>query len=502
MEGSPPALPFLDGLFDGEKVCPHCQAKAVEFDTVQGFSVCSSCGKVLQETELVPAVVMAEEAYTSGVYVAPDDTGLEASAKTFGASAGGKTIQRTRPTSQLPLYRDHVERFIDKLSLDRTLRAQAMDTMQRLINAEGRKGQWRREVVAIVSIYVAIRQNCLPLTLLDMAAASHVNVYVIGRYYQAALRTLQVTPPPVRSADLLDRMLIQVVADREMRACVEEDAKLGLEWIDKRLHGSRHPLVMVGVAILLALDINNVVVGIAHVAKILRVSHDALHAKLCQAKEELLRASAWLPYTCQPSRKQISSHARMIFRTSKLMADALEKGKETANEIAQPSSLPATQIVPSTDVVAKPHSPSGSKRALSRWPEGEGTRRRKEEQTKREQRNGRAKRRKASPVVGAASKAQDERCLPDTVSLQSQPLDRRRTIEATWDGDSLRHSDDKQGRIDDVKIAQRDARCDDADENGLWSDDELDDAELDNYLRTDEEVGVYKELWHASRKDG
>jgi len=108
--------------------------------------------------------------------------------------------------------------------------------------------------------------------------------------------------------------------------------------------GSRHPTIAAGAAIAFALEMNNVSVGMGHVAKALHVGLDALQNKMHAAREKLLSYAYLLPYNGTIAHKNIGSHARTIVRLTKV----LRTEEDSAADILRP--LPAPQAHPAQNV--------------------------------------------------------------------------------------------------------------------------------------------------------
>lgn len=239
--------------------CPKCHEHAVGFDYLQGLSVCEACGHVLQDEELVSQVLYVgkEDQRPAGVIVGSKDSGLEASLHMLRGTRVGTAVHRSRPRNSALHVAKTVKEISNKMRLSSSVVSEADLYMEKVLKAA--HGSWRLELVAASAVYMAIRQNNVPLTLLDLADATQQNIYALGRYYRLAIRMLDIHPPQIRVADHLHRALARYYASASVQKVVENDATAVLHWIqDQFVEGSRHPLVMLGVAILVSLEMNNV----------------------------------------------------------------------------------------------------------------------------------------------------------------------------------------------------------------------------------------------------
>lgn len=236
--------------------CPQCHEHSVLYDYIQGLQVCESCGRVIHDEELVPQLFQGGTRPT-GVIVGQKDSGMEASARVLHGTLLGRTLQRARTKAPIVKLRQRLVEMANKLSLPQEVTMQAEQYLEDLASIIG--GAWG-ENEAAAAIYIAVRQSGSPLTLLDLSAATHVDIYALGRLYRMAIETLGVTPPPIQPVNLLSRALHRVLNGRvaNIRG-VEEDATLVLQWVDHHIPlGSRHPIVSVGLALMIALEMNNV----------------------------------------------------------------------------------------------------------------------------------------------------------------------------------------------------------------------------------------------------
>lgn len=248
-----------DQLDDMSRQCPRCHNFAVGFDYLQGLSVCEACGHVLQDEELVSQVMYAgkEDQRPCGVVVGAKDSGLEASLHMLHGTRVGTAVRRSRPRNSTLHVAKIVKEISVKLRLASSVSLEAEMYMEKVLKAA--RGSWRLELVAASAVYTAIRQNNIPLTLLDLADATHQSIYTLGRYYRLAIGMLGIRPPPIHIADHLHRALSRYYGSKPVPKGVAGDAIEVLNWMEEQFdEGSRHPLVMMGAAILVGLEMNSV----------------------------------------------------------------------------------------------------------------------------------------------------------------------------------------------------------------------------------------------------
>jgi len=87
-----------------------------------------------------------------------------------------------------------LDRIAEEVSLDEAIRTQAVSICSSMFQMKSTKLR-SIPVVAASSIYVACRINCVPLTLKELARASHTTPWDLGRSYTSILEKMGVKPP-------------------------------------------------------------------------------------------------------------------------------------------------------------------------------------------------------------------------------------------------------------------------------------------------------------------
>ena len=323
--------------------CPRCHQVAVVFDYLEGFSVCEACGRILNDEELVPQnEYYNNTSIPSGVFVGAKDSGLAAAAATFGGSAVATRVLggRYRPEIPWEKLKQHLEKLVNALDLPAPVAKEAESYLERLHKDTSRA--WRREEITAAAVYVAIRLNNLPLTLLDLAKVTHLGLHAMGKSYHLATAALGMRPPHAQAQTVLERSLNKVLKDTDTTEIgrLLGDATAVLAWADQQLViGTSHPIVNVAASIVIALEMNNVAVGFDYVGNVLILGLDSLQERLGKIKAKLLSYSKLLPYSAMITKSNVFSHARAIIRLTRV----LQKESE-ANETPLAGSASAMLI--------------------------------------------------------------------------------------------------------------------------------------------------------------
>lgn len=249
---------------DEGRDCQVCGGShSVTMDFVHGILVCEDCGAVVPIVDLVTTIGFSEQGQPLGHLVDAKDSGMNVSMLTMQNEATKRAIQRSREYNPMKRLREILRAQSVQLGLSKPVLEEAELYMERLSHAV--KGTWKRSVLVGAALYIAIRQNKLPLTLLDLTSVTGIRIFTLGKYYCQALQILSMDVPPMDSRILLpkgiQRFMEQVKDVKLIDSCdvsLCEDAELALGYILQNDTGSVHPLTSVGAAVVMAIEMNNV----------------------------------------------------------------------------------------------------------------------------------------------------------------------------------------------------------------------------------------------------
>jgi transcription initiation factor TFIIIB Brf1 subunit/transcription initiation factor TFIIB len=333
--------------------CSACGEDAVEFDCVEGVVSCESCGRVISDQELV------HSSHTDATtFVAAKDSGVKAGSYLLQQNILAKSMRSSiQPiedlTRRLNAAYDHMHLPPTISSI--TIRAQAKD----LLDNHGGKvtSRYGKDATAYAALYATIRLNKLPYTLLDVAVATRLNVFEIGKAYRALLQLSGLMVATVSPSDLFKRTINKILSlstdegepsDRNdnnknkkrkntSRATImsgsderrlEKDASMVVDWAQgKNVSGwTGSPMLIAVSAILFAAEMNQITVPLKKVCQELLVDHLNVSRRLKKLRDRLLEVSGrLLPYsrTAKVTGKNISLHAKTVIKLSIAMPGAL-----------------------------------------------------------------------------------------------------------------------------------------------------------------------------------
>lgn len=311
--------------------CSTCGGEGtVWVDHVHGMLVCEVCGSVSGasgrvrqgDDNLVSSISFDQYGNPEGVFVEMKDSGTGAGAWTMQSVRARHAVQRAQPYNPSIPLKKLLQSVGNRLSLSPSVMHQAeVHTMQL---SEALKGSWRRDLIVASSLYITIRLNRLPLTLVDVMAVTGLNVFLIGRYYRAAAAMLKLEIPGIDAKVLLPKLLETLQFTRDDPSwhwpgdALLHDAEMVHDWIMKRDEHAPHPLTLAGASIIAAMEMNGIHVGTELVAHAIGTSHSSLRKKVHDVKQRLLSYSEYLPFGDNITLSNVFSYAATIIRVTNL----------------------------------------------------------------------------------------------------------------------------------------------------------------------------------------
>jgi len=206
--------------------CPNCGKGPFVRDEESGELVCSNCGYVLREREEEEGPSFsteegrAEVASGPPVSIARPDMGLSTVIGRDYADAGGKAITgRARSTvdrirvwdrraqPRVPGIRgmskafEEIRTIAEKLSLKEATIEEAAYIYRKAVERSATRGRSTADLAA-AALYAACREEQIPRSLKDVAAAGNVDMKRLTRSYRTLVNVLDIKMPiedPVRS---------------------------------------------------------------------------------------------------------------------------------------------------------------------------------------------------------------------------------------------------------------------------------------------------------------
>ena len=347
----PPAHGFEDDATWFES-CDSCGGKdTVSMEYIHGVLVCEECGAVKvhytlpsQDVEGAPSVQHRIENLQTTVtfdrYGRPegkmidmnkDYTGEKASTYALPSSRARQLIQQGRPYDAYIPMKKILMAYGHGLGLPKHVLDESEIYAINLLATL--KGSWRRELLVTAALYIAIRMNQLPLTLLDVMSqctGTGISMYSIGKHYRTAVQMLGLRMPMVEYEILLPKLLDSVLNSvphsetplktHKVRSQVISDAEMLLQWVSKReFEHVSHPLTLASACLVLALEMNQLYLcsSVNTAASIFGISSSALMKRIRSIKQTLLSCgSKYLSFGDNITMKNVSKYASIILKVT------------------------------------------------------------------------------------------------------------------------------------------------------------------------------------------
>lgn len=232
-------------LVDEERACPECGSGHLVRDYRRGEIVCDACGLIVSPVLIDDgpewtAFSMEENQRASRTGApynrASGATGLTTVIRLSSKDARGNTIplgerhkfhrmrtlqyhsSHSRPGERsLPETIRTLERVSAIMSLPRTVKAEAGFLCRKALEKRFAQGRSIERIVA-AAVYAACRIYKVPRTLDELQKVTGVSKKMIGRTYNALLRTLTLRVPSSRPADYVGRFCSELGLSNDVQA--------------------------------------------------------------------------------------------------------------------------------------------------------------------------------------------------------------------------------------------------------------------------------------------
>ena len=375
-------------------VCPSCEEEhSVWWDDVDGWYLCHNCGWGVEpvgeggEVVVVPAddvngyddVVHETMFDPSGqvygtIYVGADDTGARVAMNTMASPGGGQVVQRNQGYGGVARVKKLIDEYGNRLNLTapvvneaKAYGAHIYDTLE--------SRTMKLELMALSGLYIAIRMNGLPKTLVDIISSiprGNETVYSVGKAYRRSLDRLKQAPPHgpglrlevprTHAKVLVPKVFAMLLAkydvldeydgsiggvggagsvgelDRRTRDAIHRDANELVDYIERMEPRAQHPLTLAATAVYLAISMNRLPKPTLDVVtRAVGISETALKTKANFVKNSMAELGQVLAYGKNITPRNAMNYACVILRLSKLKrrdaVAALETRGETRKRI-------------------------------------------------------------------------------------------------------------------------------------------------------------------------
>lgn len=264
--------------------CPNPGCPAPQIVDEEGQKVCTGCGTVISESNIVSEVTFGESssgaAVVQGTFVGEDQSHVRSFGPGFQRGGGMESREMTEQNGN---------RFITQLSRALTIPESAMKAAGQVFKLavglnfiQGR----RTKTVAAVCLYIACRrQDGNTVMLIDFADVLMINVFKLGRTYKALLDELRLggnvfMMNPIDPESLIYRFAKQLEFGSLTMPVAGEAVRIVQRMNRDWMTTGRRPAGVCGAALILAARMNNFRRTIREVVYVVKVTEVTISQRL------------------------------------------------------------------------------------------------------------------------------------------------------------------------------------------------------------------------------
>lgn len=271
--------------------CTNCGSLAIDFADSQ--AVCSACGVVLEESQIVSDITFAENnaggAVVQGSYLGADQARARTSGPGFRGSSAGESRECTIANARWNINRMATARGVPAHVAERALRFFQLALDGGTATSSGAQPKnfvlGRKSDYTVAScLYVACRMAKTTHMLIDFADVIQVNVFVLGRSYLRLLRVLNLQMPLIDPSFYISRFAALLEFGEETQRVVTDATRLVTRFKTDWMVEGRRPAGICGACLLLAARMNHFRRSITEVVQVVKIADVTLRKRLEEFK--------------------------------------------------------------------------------------------------------------------------------------------------------------------------------------------------------------------------
>lgn len=272
--------------------CPNCGSLAIDYADNQ--AVCSQCGVVLEESQIVSDITFGENsaggAVVQGSMIAADQArarvsgpggfrgGYVSESRELTISNARTGINNMASALRIPSHvADRALRFFT-LALDGGASAASADEPRNYVL--GRKAEY----TVASCLYVACRMEKTTHMLIDFADAIQVNVFILGRSYLKLIRVLNLRLPLIDPSIYIARFAALLDFGEETQKVAYDASRLVSRFQKDWITEGRRPAGICGACLMLAARMNHFRRSVSEVIQVVKIADVTLKARLKEFK--------------------------------------------------------------------------------------------------------------------------------------------------------------------------------------------------------------------------
>ena len=271
--------------------CTNCGSLAIDFADSQ--AVCSACGVVLEESQIVSDITFAENsaggAVVQGSYLGADQVRTRTAGPGFRGSSAGESRECTIANARWNINRMATARGVPAHVAERALRFLQLALDGGSATATGSQPKnfvlGRKSDYTVAScLYVACRLAKTTHMLIDFADVIQVNVFVLGRSYLRLLRVLNLQMPLIDPSFYISRFAALLEFGDETQRVVTDATRLVARFKTDWMVEGRRPAGICGACLLLAARMNHFRRSVTEIVQVVKIADVTLRKRLEEFK--------------------------------------------------------------------------------------------------------------------------------------------------------------------------------------------------------------------------
>ncbi|EPQ52208.1 cyclin-like protein [Gloeophyllum trabeum ATCC 11539] len=263
-------------------VCTDCGGSVIEYDAAAGNGFCVNCGTVIEENTIVSEVTFGETsngaAMVQGSYV-----GLGQTRARMGGPLGNRGSTESREQT-IANASKKIQSIANVLRLSEVVCLAATRLYTLAVEHKFTKGRKSLNVVA-VCLYVACRQKeTRNYMLIDFSDLLQVNVFELGHTYLQLVQTLNLRLPLVDPSHYISRFAALLEFGEETHRVALDAVRLVQRFDRDWMARGRRPAGICGAALLLAARMNNFRRSVAEIVQVVKIGDMTLRKRLEEFK--------------------------------------------------------------------------------------------------------------------------------------------------------------------------------------------------------------------------
>ncbi|KAH8111555.1 hypothetical protein DFH11DRAFT_1858984 [Phellopilus nigrolimitatus] len=294
-------------------VCGDCGGTVIEYDAAAGNGFCVKCGTVIEENTIVSEVTFGE-ASSGAAIVQGSFVGQGSTHARMGGPFGNRNSSESREQTIENASRK-IRNVAAVLRLSEVVQTAAIRMYTLALEHKFTKGRKNMNVVA-VCLYVACRQKeTRNYMLIDFSDLLQVNVFELGHTYLQLVQTLNLRLPLVDPSHYISRFAALLEFGDETPKVAADAVRLVARFDRDWMSRGRRPAGICGACLLLAARMNNFRRSLQEIVQVVKIADSTLKKRLDEFKKT-------------PSGALTLADFRTVWLEDEVDPPAFTKGKE------------------------------------------------------------------------------------------------------------------------------------------------------------------------------